>query len=84
MLKPSLYKSLQIVEILLIVAIAATSAYFVSGISIEQDNESMQSNEAKNDPVYATFNREFDAQYELMLTISRDNGTSPQLKGDIE
>lgn len=47
------------------------SAYFATGIRVEQDNESMQSKQARTDPVYTQFNRMFDAEYELMLTITR-------------
>jgi predicted RND superfamily exporter protein len=86
--KSFLHKTLQLSEALAIVMIAAASAYFASGLRIEQDNESMQSNQARNDPVYTQFNQAFDSQYELMLTVTRPNaGTEaglPQLKRDIE
>lgn len=49
------------------------SAYFAAGIQVEQDNESMQSKQAQTDPVYTQFNRTFDAEYELMLTITRED-----------
>jgi predicted RND superfamily exporter protein len=82
--KSSLRKNFQRLEILLIVAIAAVSAYFTLGLGIEQDNESMQSNQAKNDPVYVTFQQEFDTEYELMLTITRPNVCASPLENDIE
>ena len=82
--KSFLHKNLQRLELLLIVLIAGASAYFASGLGIEQDNESMQSNPAKNDPVYATFKQEFDTQYELMLTITRPDVGSVPLESDIE
>ncbi|MDF7799366.1 MMPL family transporter [Pontiellaceae bacterium B1224] len=82
--KSSLRKNVQRLEILLIVVIAAVSAYFTLGLGIEQDNESMQSNQAKNDPVYATFKQEFDTEYELMLTITRPDVCASPLENDIE
>jgi predicted RND superfamily exporter protein len=86
--KPSLRSILRIAQLGLIVVIAAVSAFYAAGLAIEQDNESMQSNAARNDPAYKQFNRLFNAEYELMLTIRRENagtaGAMPQLQNDID
>jgi predicted RND superfamily exporter protein len=71
--KSSMHRLLRTAEILLIVVIAAVSVHYATGLEIEQDNASMQSNEARNDPVYKQFNQLFNAEYELMLTITRPN-----------
>ncbi|MBN2785472.1 MAG: hypothetical protein JXR25_11665, partial [Pontiellaceae bacterium] len=61
--------------VLLIAAllVAGASAWFATGLSIEQDNLSMQSDEARNDTVYKTFQEAFDSDYELMVAVTRDN-----------
>lgn len=66
--------SLQRTAILLLVAIGAgSSAWFLRDLRIEQDNQSMQSDEAREDRVYSTFQREFDSEYELMVVVTRDD-----------
>jgi predicted RND superfamily exporter protein len=82
--KSYLHKNLQRLEILLIVVIAAVSAFYAAGLGIEQDNESMQSNEARNDPVYAMFKQKFETQYELLLTITRPDVGGAPLESDVE
>ncbi|MDF7806739.1 MMPL family transporter [Pontiellaceae bacterium B12219] len=84
MSKFSLHKTLQRLEILLILVIAAVSVYFTMNLGIEQDNESMQSNEAKSDPAYALLKQHFNSQYELMFTITRPNVCAAPLENDIE
>ena len=72
LLKP-LHKSIKILTVLLAVIIAGASGWFASGLTIEQDNESMQSIAARQDPAYVTFRRAFNSDYELMLTLTRAN-----------
>lgn len=72
LLKP-LHKSIKILTLLLAVIIAGVSGWFASGLTIEQDNESMQSDAARQDPAYVAFKQAFDSEYELMLTITREN-----------
>jgi predicted RND superfamily exporter protein len=57
--------------VLTTVLIAVVSAYYASGLTIEQDNESMQSAAARNDPAYVAFKQAFHSEFELMLTITR-------------
>ncbi len=54
------------------VLVAGVAAWFVGDLGIEQDNQSMQSDEARDDTAYATFQREFDSDYELMVVVTRD------------
>jgi len=71
-----------------VVLVAAIAAYFATDLRVEQDNESMQSSQARQDPVYTKFKQTFDTESELMLTITRENVCSetgmPQLQRDIE
>jgi len=73
--------------VLAVVLVAAIAAYFATGLRVEQDNASMQSNQARQDPVYTQFKNAFDTESELMLTITRENVFSetglPQLQRDI-
>ena len=55
------------------VLVAGTAAWFTGRLRIERDNASMQSTEAHTDPVYESFQREFDSEYELMVVVSRDD-----------
>jgi predicted RND superfamily exporter protein len=56
--------------VLATVLIAVVSAYYASGLTIEQDNESMQSTAARQDPAYAAFKQAFNSEFELMLTLT--------------
>jgi predicted RND superfamily exporter protein len=56
--------------VLATVLIAVVSAYYASGLTIEQDNESMQSTAARQDPAYVAFKQAFHSELELMLTIT--------------
>ncbi|HSR87959.1 MAG TPA: MMPL family transporter, partial [Pontiella sp.] len=56
--------------------VGGISAWFCAGLQIEQDNHSMQSSEAREDPVYEIFQQEFDSRYELMVVVTRDNLTT--------
>ncbi|MDZ8119717.1 efflux RND transporter permease subunit [Pontiella agarivorans] len=68
-----MHKILKILSVLFPVLIAGFSARFASGLTIEQDNESMQSAEARQDPAYVAFRRAFDSEYELMLSVTREH-----------
>lgn len=78
-MKPTFQRT---VVLLATAAVAGVCAWYVSGLGIEQDNQSMQSDEARSDLVYKTFQQEFDSDYELMVVITRDglNGESGQQK----
>ena len=68
-----LRKILQIATVLTTLLIAGVSGWQASGLTIEQDNESMQSKEARQDPVYTLFKREFNTEFELMLAITHED-----------
>lgn len=68
-----LHRILKFLTVLLTAFTAGVSAWFASGLTIEQDNESMQSAAARQDPAFVTFRRAFDSEYELMLSVTREN-----------
>lgn len=80
--------SYRIGAILALAAIAATAAWFASGLRIERDNASMQSDGARSDPAFELFQRAFDSNNELMLIITRKNldseGGMEELRHDID
>lgn len=58
---------------LFVIVLGLGSAYFVLGLEVEQDNASMQSDKATNDQTYQVFRDTFDAEFELILSVSREN-----------
>ncbi len=84
-MNPSLQRT-AILAVTVLVALAA--AWFIRDLGIEQDNQSMQSDEARKDQVYETFQREFDSDYELMVVVTRDDLNSDagfrQLQNDAD
>ncbi len=69
-MNPSLQRTAKLAATTLVALVAA---WFVRGLGIEQDNLSMQSDEARKDQVYETFQRVFDSDYELMVVVTRDD-----------
>lgn len=86
--KPSPYRVLRIGAASTLALLAASAAFFASGLQIEQDNASMQSNQALNDPAYTEFKQAFDTDSELVLTITRPDVFSVEeaerLRSDVE